>query len=437
MKRNTFKHLEGWSKSPDRKVLLLRGARQVGKTYLARMLGKQFRHFIEVNFEEEVAVRSFFDNSLSPGRIVEKISAYYQVPVQAGHTLLFLDEIQACPEALKSLRFFYEKMPQLHVLAAGSLLEFALAEISSFGVGRISNLFLYPLCFSEFLQATEGEPLCQIIQQADFEHPIDPVFHSRFLENYRIYQLLGGLPAVIQHYINHRDIQKCLVLLDEMIVSFEDDFSKYKKRVPVLKLREVFKSIAHQCGRKFKYSNITEGASANQYKACLDLLIQAGLAYNIYHTSAHGIPLGAQTNLKKFKSVIFDVGIYQRLLGLKVPEHIISTPVDLVHKGNMSELIVAHEIVVHHPPHMKPQLFYWHRESKSSNAEIDYIMQQGEKIIPIEVKAGTKGQMQSLFLFLKERGLSYGLRLSQENFGHFEQIKVAPVYAVNRALELL
>ena len=190
MKRDIEKNLLAWKKEDNRKVLLIRGARQVGKTYSARELGKTFKHYIEVNFEEERAVKQFFSGSLNPSAICQKLSVYYGIPIINGHTLLFFDEIQGCPEALSSLRFFYEKMPDLHVVAAGSLLEFAISEIPSHGVGRIRSLFMYPLSFNEFLRACKESGLIEMKSHANAENPLDDIFHQKLLDYVKIFYVI-------------------------------------------------------------------------------------------------------------------------------------------------------------------------------------------------------------------------------------------------------
>lgn len=439
MKRKIDSLLKEWRDLPNlqgRKILLLRGPRQVGKTYSVRMLGREFEHFLEVNLEREKPIHQFFEGSLAPSLINEKLAAYFGIPIIPGKTLLFFDEIQACPEAFRSLRFFHEELPQLHVIAAGSLLEFALSEIPSFGVGRMSNLFLYPLSFGEFLDAVGDQPLHDYFIKASAEKSIDHAFHTKLLERLRIYQVLGGMPAVINAYLNNNDLRNCQVIIDELVTTLRDDFFKYKKKAPVIKLREVFESIAQQGGTKFKYSRISGSGQAQGYSEALDLLVQAGLAYKVYHTSARGIPLGAQIDPKKFKVLLFDCGIYQRLLGLDLSEHMISDWVQLIHKGSLAEIFVGLELIKNSSPQTHPQLYYWHRESRASNAELDYVIQQEDEIVPIEVKAGMKGQMQSLFLFLNERNLPYGIRFSHENFGSYDKIRVMPLYAVEKLMAM-
>ena len=433
MERTIDNELTRWKDSKNRKVLLLRGARQVGKTYCIRKLGKSFKNFLEVNFEETPEIKTIFKKSLNPEYLCEKLAVYFKTSIKPGETLLFLDEIQACPEVLKSLRFFFEKMPELHVAAAGSLLEFALEQIPSFGVGRINSLFMYPMTFSEYLTASGDERLERFILNSSSSNPVEPVIHEKILEKLKIFQLIGGMPEVVRTYLEEKDFMLCQEVIDNILTTIKDDFAKYKEKFPVIRLEEVFDSIIYQLGNKFKYSNISPG-NPQVYKDALDLLVKAGLAYKIYHTAARGIPLGAQVNDKKFKVLILDTGIYQRVLGLDLSSYVISDFRSLINRGNLVELFVGLELIAHGSPRIHPQIHYWHREAKSSNAEVDYVIARKGKVVPIEVKAGSQGQMQSMHIFLSERNLDEGLRISSENFTTYDKIKTIPVYAVKNIL---
>jgi hypothetical protein len=430
------KDLIEWKNDPAHKALLLRGARQVGKTYSIRNLGKTFPRFLEVNLEEEKRLHVIFEETLNPETICQRLSSYFATPIIPGETLLFFDEIQACPSALGTLRFFYEKMSDLHVVAAGSLLEFTLAEIPSQGVGRIHSLHMYPLSFSEFLSALGEDRMNQYIEKSQVTAPLDPLLHEKLVDYLKIYQMIGGLPEVVKSYVEKKDLHHCQSLLDDLLLTFRDDFAKYKKRAPVLRLREVFEGIVFQAGAKFKYSRIESSAAVPALKEALELLVQAGLAYKIYHTDARGVPLGAQIDPQKFKVILFDLGIHQRLAQLDLSDYILSRDFHAINKGHLAEIFTGLELIRYHSSSLPPQLYYWHRESKGSNAEVDYIVNVGEKILPIEVKAGTKGQMQSLFLFLQERQLSQGVRISLEPLGTYDSIRVIPLYAVKKIWDL-
>jgi len=439
VKRTIDHHLQQWKNAARRKPLVIRGARQVGKTYSVRQLGTTFPHYLEVNFEKDRQITKIFSGSLDPRAICEKLSVFYRTPIQADTTLLFFDELQTCPDAIRALRFFQEEFPELHLVAAGSLLEFALAEIPSHGVGRLTNLFMYPLSFEEFLISLGEERLTEVINSGSPEHPLDQLFHDRLLELLRIFLIIGGMPEVVQQYIEQRDILACQQLLDDIIITARDDFAKYRARAPLARLDEVFRAIPFQTGNKFKYATIDPSVKSTLYKDCLDMLVQAGLAYLIQHTAAQGIPLGAQVKPNLFKVILSDVGIQQRQQRNDVSLLLTARHHNEINRGNIAEAFVGSELIKHGPPNLPPALYYWHRQAKNSNAEVDYVVQQGNDIIPVEVKSGSKGSMQSMHLFLKERNLPCGIRVSTENFSAYDMIRVVPLYAVStlqRALTL-
>ena len=434
MDRKIHNSLLEWKASSSRKVLLVRGARQVGKTYSIRQLGSTFEYFLEVNFEKDKEINSFFSGSLSPDMICQKISAYFSVPIIPGKTLLFFDEIQACPEALSALRFFYEITPEIHLIAAGSLLEFAIETIPSYGVGRIQHLFMYPMSFDEFLTANNETGLIDLKNQAGTDNPLEDPFHNKFIDYLKIYYLVGGMPESVLEYITNKDILSCQKKIDALIETLKDDFAKYKKRSPVQRLREVFLSIPYQTGSKFMFSNIDSNSRHDSLKDALELIIQAGLAYKVFHTSARGIPLGAQIKHKRFKVVLSDIGIHQRLLGMSAAEIITSANVEMINKGCIAEMYTGLEMIKASPSELRPEIYYWQREKRGSNAEVDYIIQKNGEIIPIEVKSGTQGKMQSMRIFLEERKLSSGVRVSLEPFSRYGNIKVVPLYAVSNII---
>ncbi|MCK5809357.1 AAA family ATPase [bacterium] len=434
MRRIVDKTLSEWKESGNRKVLLLRGARQVGKTYSVRQFAKSFNSFVEVNFEEHQRIHSFFEQSLTPQKIIEKLSLFFQQSIIPGETLLFFDEIQAAPNAIRSLRFFHEKMPELHLVAAGSLLEFALSEIPSYGVGRIESRFMYPLSFLEFLDANGADGLVALIKDSKLSIPIDSLLHDKIIDYLKIYHLIGGLPDVVDRFVATGDLIECQNVLDALLLTYTDDFAKYREKIAPEKLLEVFKSIAEQSGGKFKYTSISTERSV-EYKQALDLFVMAGIAYKVYHTSAQGVPLGAHIKTNRFKVVLFDTGVYQRLLKLNLSAYAVSNYEDLLNRGSLAELFACNELIASGNTRNRPEIFYWHREKRGSNAEIDYVIERNGEILPIEVKAGTKGQMQSLYLFLEERKILRGYRVSGENFGKYGNIIVIPAYAVGNLWE--
>lgn len=423
--------LRDWQKSTDFKPILLRGARQVGKTSVVRHFGKSFTSFVEINFEESPEFKTLFESNLSIESICEQIEILTGITLNDGKTLLFIDEIQACPDAIKALRFFYEKRPNLHVIAAGSLLEFALAELPSFGVGRIRSIFVYPLSFEEFLSALGEDKLRDYLGKANFDQAISEPIHAKLQQVHKTFLLIGGMPEAVKAYARGKSLLEIQRVLDDLVISIQADFDKYKARFPAVRLIEVFNTVAAQTGNKFTYSY--SGASLNypQIKEALQLLQLAGLIYPVSHSASNGIPLGAEVNPKKTKMLLFDTGIYQRTLGLNLGELILEQDVTLVNKGSIAELCVGIELIKNQDPYNKQYLYYWQREAKNSQAEVDYVLQLGSKIIPIEVKSGTKGRMQSLYSFIDEKKSAFGLRISSENFGVLEKVKILPVYATH------
>jgi hypothetical protein len=434
MERTISKKLREWSESDDRKALLVRGARQVGKTFSIRQLGSSFQYFIEVNFDFDVAVGQFFAATHDPAILCEKLSAYYSIPCVPGKTLLFFDEIQSCPQAIQSLRYFHERLPGIHVIAAGSLLEFALEQIPSFGVGRISSLHMYPMTFYEFVAATEGAGGAMLLKPPGDQAGIDPVFHTKFLELFRTYSIVGGMPAVVQSYKENRNLLKCQKALDDLLATFKDDFAKYKTRISRLKLFETLESVVLQAGRKFMYTRISDTGPRAAYKQALGLLEMAGLVHKVYHTAGNGIPLGAEINANKFKVLPLDLGLHQRMLGLELRELLTDSMVEFVNKGSIAEVFVGLELCAAGPSHSACQLYYWHREAPSSNAEVDYLIQKGADIIPVEVKSGRRGSMQSMSVFMSEHDCKTGIRLSLENCSRYKDIAVVPLYLAGNCL---
>lgn len=421
--------LLSWSKESKRKPLLIRGARQVGKSSAIRNLAKHFEYFVEVNFDQQKEICTLFEKGISPRDICENLSLIFNTPIIPDKTLLFFDEIQACIPAISSLRYFYEQYPELHLIAAGSLLEFALEELSSFGVGRVRSLFIYPFSFEEFLIANNEKMLWEAIRKASTQKPLLEPIHNKALGLLKKFFVLGGMPEVIASYVNKRSMLDCLKIMDDLIISFRDDFSKYKKRIPESRLTEVFDSVVQSAGKTFVYSNAAN-ANVKQIKEALDLLIKAGLVIPVTHSAANGIPIGAEINIKKRKMLPLDTGLFQRILGLDMSEIFLSDDFNVVNKGAIAEIYAGLELQKSISCYHKDDLYFWKREERGSNAEVDYLIQKNEDIIPIEIKSGKRGSMQSLHLFLKEKQSPYGIRSSSENFCTYDNIKVIPLYAI-------
>jgi len=420
-----------WSQTERRKTLLLRGARQVGKSSAVRHLGKSFKYFVEVNFDDDKPVYQFFEEANSPQEICEQLALYYRTPIVAGETLLFFDEIQTYLPALSKLRYFYEKFPELHLIAAGSLLEFALEEIPSFGVGRIRSVFMYPFAFDEFLRATGDKMLINAYRAATPQKPLSEPIHQQLVKKLKLFLIIGGMPEAVAEYAQTGDLLQCQLILDDLLVTFRNDFAKYRKRIPALRIREVFESVAQQSEGKFIYEKAAVGSSIVQIKQALELLILAGLVLPITHTASNGIPLGAESNPKHRRMILLDTGLFQRILSLDVSQMLVTNDFKTINRGAIAEMFVGLELLKNASCYQPAQLYYWQREKKQSNAQVDFVVQQGENIIPIEVKSGTQGSMQSLRLFMEEKNSKKGIRTSLENFSFFDNIEVFPLYAVS------
>jgi predicted AAA+ superfamily ATPase len=325
-------------------------------------------------------------------------------------------------------------MPDLHVVAAGSLLEFALQEIPSFGVGRIRSLFMYPLSFDEYLRAMGYEAMADMIKKASPDNPLSEAVHQNCLNHLVRFIAIGGMPEVVATYADGGSLLACQAVLDDLLRSFYDDFAKYKANVPVLRLRDIFASIVEQTGHKFKYSGASSSANNEQIKDGVNLLTLAGIAHPTTHTSANGIPLGAEANPKFRKYLLFDTGILQRFLNMDISKILLGTSLEQINKGSIAELFVGLELLKSAPVNMATQLYYWQRETRGSQAEVDYVIQSGNNILPIEVKSGIKGSMQSLFIYLAEKRVTKGIRTSFENFAHYQNIDVYPLYAISNII---
>ena len=423
-----------WGKSKNCKPLLVRGARQIGKTHAVRNLGNEFEYFIEINFESDKEIHSLFEGNLNAEEISDNISAIYQKSIIKGKTLIFFDEIQECIPAIQTLRFFYEQMPGLHVISAGSLLEFALLEIPSFGVGRIRSIFMYPFSFDEFLLAFNENKLLELRQKASSQKPLNNALHEKLITYLRKFLILGGMPEVVANYVENKDLKQSFLILNDLKNSYFDDFAKYKKIVPVKRIRDVFESLVMQAGNKFMYSKTQSEDNHKQIKEALELLILAGVAIPVTHTSANGLPLGAEVNHKKRKILLIDTGLFLNILNLDIGEIILTNDFNTINKGNLTEMFVGLELLKYKSPYQRSSLYYWHRESRNSNAELDYLIVKKNNIYPVEVKSGKSGSMQSMNIFLKSKNIQKGIRISKENFSNYNNIDVYPLYAVSNIL---
>lgn len=426
--------LADWVESPIRKPLLLRGARQVGKTESVRNLGRGFASFVEINFELDRDVHALFRRSLSPKLLMENLGAYTEKSIVPGQSLLFFDEIQACPDALRALRFLHEEMPELHVIAAGSLLEFALAEIPAYGVGRIRSLFMYPMAFDEFLTAVAGEELLKLKSEASPGAPLEEPLHHKLWDYLIKFIALGGLPEVISTYIKTQDINHCIRIQSDLIITLQDDFRKYKEQVPASRLMQICQTVAQQAGDKFVYTRVAEDMNQRQVREGIQLLSMAGLIHSVTYTSVGALPLASGMNTRYRKFLLFDTGIAMRILDQGIGRMLVDSSWEEINKGALAEQFAGTEILKYFDPYTPAQLFYWHRTGSGGKAEIDYVLSHAGKILPVEVKSGGRGAMQSLHLFMKEKKIERGVRIALENFSMYNGIEVYPLYAISNLL---
>lgn len=437
MKRLIDYHLLNWKNSSHRKSLLIRGARQVGKTYAVRNLGKLFDDFAEFNLEKmQNELTPIFEASLDPQKIIKELSIISGKQIIPGRTLLFFDEIQAIPRAILALRYFYEELPTLHVIGAGSLLDFAIEQVG-LPVGRVQSLYMYPVSFIEFLGAFGQQLLIQEIMNRDPHSILSDVVHNKLLSLVGEYLGLGGMPEVIQLWLEGKYVE-CFAVHQIIIDAYRQDFSKYAKKHQIRYLELLFKHIPNQLGKKFKFSELGEYRK-RELSPALELLDTARVVHFIHRTAAQGIPLGAQQYLEDFKIILLDVALSQVMLGEKKGETsretlglwFLKAAHEFINKGTIIEAFVGQELIAYANPFYDEQLYYWHKDVKGSEAEVDYVVQQGEYIIPIEVKDGKGTTLRSMNAFLElHQHCPYGIRFSTQNYSMYEKIHSYPLYAI-------
>ena len=433
-----------WKNSSSLKPLLLRGARQVGKSWAVEHLAESFDYFIEVNFEKRPDMIEVFERVHEVHDLANNLSMLYNTPVEAGNTLLFLDEIQDSSDAIKSLWAFKEDFPGLHVVAAGSLLEFALKDLPSFGVGRIRSLFVYPFSFDEFLMAEGKASWVKAKQEASNQKPLLTPLYNDLVQHYRTFLMVGGMPASVAAWVSTHDYRNCQTELDDIQLTYYDDFKKYGKKVDTTLLRNTLQSVILQTGSKFTYSKVEGDSRAEEVKKALGLLCDAGVIKRVSHTAANGLPLGAEVNDKFRKYIYLDSGLMLRILDMDLGGEMIlaGTAEDLVNKGGLAEMMLGWELIKYNNPRSQHDLYYWENTADGANSEVDYIIAHDMKVLPIECKAGVSGKMKSLYLFMRQKHLTEAIRCSLENFallenhdkqdaGALRHIWITPLFAVS------
>ncbi|MBI4687643.1 MAG: ATP-binding protein [Nitrospirae bacterium] len=436
MRRDIEKDLILWKSQKERYPLIIRGARQVGKSYLIETFGRaHFQNLVVVNFEFQPQLKDCF-KSLDPFEIVNKLQMLLGTQIRADNTLLFFDEIQECPQAIMSLRYFKEKMPALAVIAAGSLLEFAMRSPDfRMPVGRIHFLYLEPLSFSEYLDATGNEKLRQFLSEVSLTDAIDDVIHKKLLELLRIYLIVGGMPAALKEYLATKDLMNCQRIQTALLQIYRSDFGKYAKTSQHKYLEKVFNAAPRLAGQRIKYSSIDPDTHSRDLKNALNLLALAGIVKPIYLTKASGLPLGAQINEQKLKLNFLDVGLMQNACGL---QGLLITENDFmqINAGAVAEQFTGQEIAAYSDKHQERSLYFWAREKKGSMAEVDYVINIGADIIPVEVKSGKEGWLKSLRMFIEEKNSRLGIRLSQDKLSYYDKILSIPLYMAEQMTRL-
>lgn len=418
--------LEHWRTSQNRKPLIVRGARQVGKTYSIKEFGKvNFKGKIHiVDFEKHPDWIGVFEKNLDPIRIISEFEILLNTKITPGSDLLFFDEIQASPKAIMSLRYFYEELPKLHVIAAGSLLEFAMKDIS-FPVGRVQIMKMGPMNFYEFLKAVGKDQAAEIIL-ANPEKLSDSI-HTMLLDSLRQYMYLGGMPECVKIWQGTNSMAEVFDVQKDLVETYRQDFSKYAPYTDKRSLNHTLTTIAKNVGHQIKYTQISDEFTGPTNKKAFDLLLLAKVINKVCATSPASLPLGAIASERKFKALMVDVGLMRALNDLPASIEFTKNDLLLMYNGTLAEQFVGQEFLSGE----MGKLFYWSRDAKSSSAEVDYLIVQNSKIYPVEVKAGAAGKLRSLHLLLqKYPNIDQGYVLSTAPYGKIPEQKLTflPLY---------
>ncbi|MCI0696526.1 AAA family ATPase [candidate division KSB1 bacterium] len=419
MYREIDTELLNWKDRENRKPLIVRGARQVGKTHSIEKFARlHFANFIKINFEEQIELKPLFKN-FDIDRILNDLSILFSTMISPGRTLIFLDEIQACPEAIVSLRYFYEKRPSLHVIAAGSLLDFTLKEMNyAMPVGRVEFCYMYPMSFKEFLLALSQDRLVSYIQNYELHQDFSQVIHQKILDYLRMYLFVGGMPEAVKTCLTQKppEVER---IHSNILTALQFDFAKYGTKQQQEHLLSVFRYCARNVGKKVKYANIDREVRSENLKQAFQRLQSSRLLHLVHHTNASRIPLmnGVKENI--YKPLFLDIGLANHLSGIRLIEleNILTN-----NEGALAEQFIGQELLTLTPPYMDSKLYYWTREERNANAEVDYVFQWNNSLIPVEVKAGKTGSLKSLHVYLLEKRLNTAIRfnLDKPSIGTFQ-----------------
>ncbi|MFH1254469.1 MAG: ATP-binding protein [bacterium] len=434
MKRIIDHFLLQWKQDDDRRPLLMRGARQVGKTYSVRQLGTSYPDFVEINLEQQADAPRIFEGDLDPAVICRELSLIAKKPIVPGKTLLFLDEIQMVPRAITALRYFYEMLPELHIIAAGSLLDFAIEQVG-IPVGRVQSMYMHPLSFIEYLAADgNGLFINEIINHTP-EKDISPMIHNKLLGLLGEYLALGGVPNSVQRWVDKKDPLGCAKIHSRLLSTYRQDFAKYARKLQIKYVELLFEHIPMQLGRKFKYSLIEGDYRKRELAPALDLLVTAGIAHKVYYSAGQGVPLGAQIDPQDYKVIFLDAGLAQSLLDLDIAQWFLNPQNEIINKGALVEAFVGQELLVYADPQIKNNIYYWHKDAAIGQSEVDYLIQIGASVVPVEVKSGSGRTLKSIQTFLDSHVKSpYGIRFSSQNYSVYDKIYSYPLYAVAKVM---
>lgn len=430
VKRNAFQALMRWKSSEERKPMVLKGARQVGKTWLMREFGKSaYDNYVYFNFDEEDELKSIFEVNKNPQRIVELLSLIAGEKILPEKTLIIFDEIQECPSALNTLKYFKEKANDYHVIAAGSLLGTLLAEPKSYPVGMVNLLDIYPLTFDEFLDATDPN-LYTYYESIQKEQEIEEIFHNRLLDAYNSYLIIGGMPECVASWIKYKDPAKVREIQRELIEVYENDFSKHNGKVNSGRILMVFRSIVSQLAKpneKFIYGAVREGARARDFEEAIEWLVSAGMLNRVYNVSKMEHPLTAFDKLDQFKLFLFDTGLLKFMAGIDNSAILLKT--DYQFKGPLTENYVLQQL--------RGQFEVEPRYYADKSSEIDFALQYGTEIIPVEAKGGEDKSAPSFKRYIAQNQPKHALRFSRRGYRKDGAITNLPLYLARKTKDLL
>jgi predicted AAA+ superfamily ATPase len=443
IKRNMLSYLQIWKNKPHRKPMILRGARQVGKSSLVRAFAQEsFKNLAELNFEAHPEDADLILKTNSPAESIKLLSARLKTPIVAGETLLFLDEIQARPELIAALRYWHEEVPNLHIIAAGSLLEFALSTAEfSMPVGRVEYCFLGPLSFSEYLGGVGEEQLAILLENFHWGDSWPVSIHKQLLRHLKDYWIVGGMPEAVSTFATQKAYSPVEEIKRSIVATYQDDFRKYGLKINNELLRRVYQRAPTLVGQRAKFVEYSREAPAAQINKALDLLTQAKVLTRARHTSGNGIPFGAEAHNTLCKYIFVDIGLQLTLcdLGPLALEQV--EDLNLINGGSLAEQFIGQHLLYAKAPYIEPELYYWERTKRNASAEIDYLITHDALIVPIEVKSGSTGRMQSLRVFLSEKRAPYAVRFSttapvRTQLQNSELISL-PLYFVEQTVRLL